>query len=134
MALLPSIGGGEQIGDGNLNEIQLFYSAAPTTATVTATLTVPQILGNILVASPGTTAAAYTLPTGALLDATLVNAHIGSTFDLFVVNLGTTSGVVTMTAGTGWTLVGTATIAIGTSTQYRARKTGAGTWTLYTIA
>jgi hypothetical protein len=130
---LPSIGGGEQIGDGNLNELKLGYMAAPQTATATATLTAAQITGNILVGNPSTSAAAYTLPTVAALEAVLTNAKIGSTFDLIVVNLGTSSGVITMTTNTGWTLSGLATIAVTTSAQYRARKTGVGAWTLYTI-
>ncbi len=130
---LPTIGGGEQIGDGNLNELKLGYMAAPQTATVTATLTAAQITGAMLVANPSTSAASYTLPTVALTEAVLTNAKIGSTFDLVIVNLGTSSGVVTLIAGTGWTLSGLATIAITTSAQYRARKTGVGAWTLYTI-
>ena len=38
-----------------------------------------------------------------------------------------------MAAGTGWTLVGLATLAAtaGTSGLWRARKTGATTWTAY---
>ena len=41
-----------------------------------------------------------------------------------------------MTAGTGWTIVGLATIVAtaGTSQLFRARKTGDGTWTLYRVA
>lgn len=129
---LASIGGGQQIGDGNLNELKLGYMATPPTATVTATLTAAQITGAILVANPSTSAAAYTLPLATDLDALLVNAKIGSTFNLIVVNLGTSSGVITMTTNTGWTLSGLATIAITTSAQFVARKTAAGAWTLYT--
>ncbi len=131
---LPSIGGGEQIGDGNLNELRLSYYATPLTATSTATLTVAQLIGGILVANPSTSAAAYTLPLATDLDAVLVNAHIGSAFTLIIVNLGTSSGVITMTTNTGWTLSGLATIAITSSAQYIARKTAAGAWTLYTTA
>lgn len=129
---LPNVGGGEQIGDGNLNELKLGYMATPPTATATATLTAAQITGSILVANPSTSAAAYTLPLATDLDALLVNAKIGSTFNLIVVNLGTSSGVITMTTNTGWTLSGLATIAITTSAQFVARKTAAGAWTLYT--
>ena len=34
---LAQVGGGYQLGDGNVNEIRLGYSAAPQTATSTAT-------------------------------------------------------------------------------------------------
>lgn len=130
---LPAIGGGYQIGDGNLNETKLGTSAAPATATTTATLTAAQITAGLLVATVGTSAATYTLPTVALVEAALINVKVGSTFDLAIVNLGTSSGVITMAVGTGWTITGLATIAVTTSAQFRARKTGDGTWTLYRI-
>ena len=134
---LPNGAGGYQVGDGNLNEAVMGYAPAPATATVTATLTAAQVLSGILLGSPGTSAAAYTLPTVATLEATLTSAKVGSTFDLSVCNVdGSSSGVITMTAGTGWTIVGLATVAAtaGTSQLFRARKTGSGTWTLYRIA
>ncbi len=134
---LPNGAGGYQVGDGNLNEVTLGTQAAPPTATVTATLTVAQITGGILLGSPGSSAAAYTLPTGASLDSTVSSAKVNSSFDFSVCNVdGSSSGVITMTAGTGWTIVGLATIAAtaGTTGRFRARKTGDGTWTLYRLA
>lgn len=135
---LAKIGGGYQVGDGNLNEIKMGAIPAPQTATSTATLTTDQILlgGEILLGSPGTSAATYTLPTVASLEAVLVNAKIGSSFDLSVVNVdGSSSGVITIAAGTGWTLVGLMTVVAtaGTAQRFRARKTGDGAWTLYRI-
>ena len=133
---LPNGAGGYQLGDGNLNEAVIGYAPAPATATVTATLTVPQVLSGILLGSPGTSAASYTLPTVTSLEATLSSAKVGSTFDLSVCNVdGSSSGVITLVAGTGWTLVGLATVAAtaGTSQLFRARKTGDGAWTLYRI-
>jgi hypothetical protein len=134
---IANIGGGSQIGDGNLNEVVLSVVPAPPAATVTATLSVAQITSGILLGSPGTSAAAYTLPTCATLDAALGNAKIGSSFDLAVINVdGSSSGVITMTTNTGWTLVGLMTIVAtaGTTQAFRARKTGDATWTLYRIA
>ncbi len=134
---LPSIGGGEQLSDGNINELVIGTQAAPQTATVTASLTVAQITGGILSVSPGSSACALTLPTGTLLDATLTNAKVNSSFDLCVQNIdGSGSGVITMTVGTGWTLVGLVTIAAvaGTSSLWRARRTASATWTLYRLA
>ena len=134
---LPNGAGGYQVGDGNLNEVILGVQPAPQTATATATLTVAQITGGILLGSPGSSAAAYTLPTGTLLDAAVPSAKVNSSFDFTVVNVdGSSSGVITMTAGTGWTIVGLATVAAtaGTTHRYRARKTGVGAWTLYTLA
>jgi hypothetical protein len=134
---LPNGAGGYQVGDGNLNEVILGVQPAAQTATATATLTVAQITGGILLGSPGSSAAAYTLPTGSSLDSTVSSAKVNSCFDFSVTNVdGASSGVITMTAGTGWTIVGLATIAAtaGTTGAFRARKTGDGTWTLYRLA
>lgn len=131
---LPSVGGGYQLGDGNLAEVTLGDVGTVATATVTATLTVAQITAGILSANPSVTAASYTLPTGTLIDATLTNAKVGSTFDLAIVNLGTSSGALTIVAGTGITLAGSATVAITSSAQVRFVRTGEATYTMYRIA
>lgn len=130
----PVSGGGYQLGDGNVNEIFMGEMADPQTATATATLTAAQITGGMLVANPSASAASYTLPTVALTEAVLANAKIGSTFELTLVNLGTSSGAVTIVAGTGWTLVGNAVVAVTSSSSWLARKTGDGAWTLYRAA
>jgi hypothetical protein len=131
---LPSVGGGFQIGDGNLNEIFLGEMADPQTATSTATLTAAQVTGGVLVANPSTTAASYTLPTVALTEAVLTNAKVGSTFELALVNLGTSSGAVTVLVGTGWTIVGNAVVAVTSSARFLARKSDVSAWVLYRVA
>lgn len=134
---IPNIGGGTQVGDGNLAEVTLYPVPAPATATGDATLTVAQLTGGVLLGSPGSSAAAYTLPSGAVLDAALGNAKVGSSFDLAVINVnGSGGGIITMTTATGWTLVGLMTIiaTAGTAQMFRARKTGDATWVLYRIA
>ena len=134
---IPNIGGGSQIGDGNLNETVLRNFAAPVTAAGSATLSVAQLTNGIILGSPGSSVTSYTLPTCALLDAALGNAKVGSAFDFSVVNVdGSGSGVITLATATGWTLVGLMTVAAtaGTAQAFRARKTGDATWTLYRIA
>jgi len=134
---ISNIGGGSQIGDGNLNEVVIRSIPAPATATATATLTAAQVTNGILLGSPGSSAASYTLPTAALTDAALNNAKIGSSFDFSVVNVdGSASGVITLLVGTGWTIVGLATVVAtaGTAQAFRARKTGDAAYTLYRIA
>jgi hypothetical protein len=138
---LPNSGGGYQVGDGNLNEIDLYATASQQTATATATLTVAQITGNLLVGNPSTTAATYTLPTATAIDAVITNAKIGSTFNLTVINLGTSTGLITMAVGTGITAVGNLIVAItgsaagvGGAAQFMFRKTGDAAYTLYRIA
>lgn len=134
---IPNVGGGYQIGDGNVNEVKLGIQPTPATATSTATLTIAQLSTGIVLGSPGSSAATYTLPTVALTEAALTNAKVDSSFDFSVCNVdGSGSGVITVAVGTGWTIVGLATIAAtaGTTGAFRARKTGTGTWTLYRLA
>ena len=136
---LPNGAGGYQLGDGNLNELTIGYGAAPQTATSTATLTVAQITGEILVANPSTTPATYTLPTAAAIDAVVTSAKPGSTFTLNIVNIGTTSGTsgtVTLAVGTGITDGGNALVAVGvtSSAQFTFRKTGDAAWSVYKTA
>jgi hypothetical protein len=136
---LPSVGGGYQLNDGNLNEVKLTVAAVPTTAADSATLTAAQLINGIIIGTP-TTTAAYTLPLATDLDAVLTNSKPGSTFDFRVINT-TTAGVITMTTNTGWT-VGTSgsqglmTVAAtaGTVRSFRARKTSDGAWALYAIS
>lgn len=138
---LPSVGGGRQVGDGNENEVIINNQVAPATATSTATLTTTQLITGYILASPGSSAAAYTLPTGALMDAAFVNMKTNSCFDFTVVNVdGSGSGAITMTAGTGWTVNegGTNSNVIaattGTARTYRVRKTAAATYTLLPLS
>jgi hypothetical protein len=134
---LSNVGGGYQFGDGNLSEAVIQTVPVPATATATATLSAAQITNGILLGSPGSSAAAYTLPTAAVLDAALGNAKVGSAFDFAVINVdGSGSGVITVTTNTGWTLVGLMTVVAtaGTAQAFRARKTGAAAWSLYRIA
>ena len=138
---LPSVGGGYQNTDGNQSEQTIGTQAAPQTATATATLTVAQITGGLLVGSPSTTAASYTLPTATLIDATMTNMKTNSTFRLTVINIGTSTGVVTMVVGTGITAVGNLVVAItgsaagvGGAAQFLFRKTGTAAYTVYRVA
>lgn len=136
---IPTVGGGYQFNDGNLNEVKLTVAQAPTTAADSATLSVAQLINGIIIGTP-TTTAAYTLPLAADVDASLTNAKIGSTFDFRVINT-TTAGVITVTTNTGWSIgtggsQGLMTVAAtaGTVRSFRARKTGDGTWALYAIS
>jgi len=139
---LPSVGGGYQFNDGNLNELKVTVSAAPVTATSSATLTVAQLTNGLILGSPGSSAAAYTLPLAADLDTALTNAKVGTTFDFSVINVdGSSSGVITMTTNTGWAIgtsgsQGLMTVAAtaGTVRAFRARKLGDASWALYAIS
>jgi hypothetical protein len=75
-----------------------------------------------------------TLPTVALLEADISSAEkVNSAFDFTIINIGGTNAA-TLVVGTGWSIVGVAAVSANTSAQFRARKTGDGTWTAYRIA
>jgi hypothetical protein len=138
---LPSVGGGYQFTDGNTNELEIDTQAAPQTATSTATLTTTQVLGGLLVVDPTTTASSLTMPTATAIDAVMTNMKTNSTFRLTVVNIGTSTGVVTMVVGTGITAVGNLVVAItgsaagvGGAAQFLFRKTGTAAYTVYRVA
>jgi hypothetical protein len=136
---IPSVGGGYQFNDGNLNEVKVSVAAAPTTAVDSATLTAAQLTNGIILGSP-TTTAAYTLPLASDLDALLTNSKVGTVFDFRVINV-TGSGVITVTTNTGWTIgssgsQGLMTVAAtaGTVRSFRARRLGDNSWALYAIS
>lgn len=134
---LPNGAGGYQLGDGNLNELTLGYSAAPQSQASTATLTAAQVTGGILVVGSGATSAqTYTLPTASAIDAVLTSAKVGSTFNLFVSNIGTSSGTAALALGTGITDGANATVALAITSagQFTFRKTADGAWSVYRVA
>jgi len=134
---LPNGAGGYQLGDGNLNEVRIGTQAAPVSLTTGVTLTAAQLTNGIILGNPGASAVSYQLPTGSDLDALVSSAKPNSSFDFSVINVdGNTSGVITLTTNTGWTLVGLMTVVAtaGTAQAFRARKTADGTWSLYRLA
>ena len=130
---LPNGAGGYQVGDGNIGEAQLFVQGAPTAVAAAATMTSAELANGLFVFNG--TAGNLTLPTVALVEADISSASkVNAAFDFIVINADATTDDVTLTAGTGWTIVGNAVVAEATSAQFRARKTGDGTWTAYRIA
>lgn len=104
----------------------------PTAKTADATLTVAELRTRIVTATSAS-AVALTLPTGTLTDAGFTDLDVGGSFDWSVINLGSSSGAVTMTPGTDHTYVGSATVAIATSALFRTRKTAARTFVTYRV-
>ena len=107
---------------------------APTAKSASATLTIVELLTGIVTTS-GTSAITLTLPTGTLTDAgvTAPALPVNGCFDWAVINTGTSAGAVTLAAGTGHTLVGSAAIAIGSSAGFRTRKTAGNTFVSYRV-
>jgi hypothetical protein len=131
---LPNGAGGYQLGDGNIGEAVLSVQGAPTAVAAAATMTTAELSNGLFVFNGA--AGNLTLPTVALVEADITAASkVNASFDFIIINIDASgSDSVTLAAGTGWTLVGVAAVAVNTSAQFRARKTGDGTWTAYRIA
>lgn len=130
---LPNGTSGYQVGAGNFSEPLLTPQAAPVAFTgTTATLTT-QNLVNGLITSTQTAGVTLTLPTAALMNADFAGAKVNSAFDFTVINLGSSSGAVTMAPGTGFTIVGATGVPIATSARFRARKSADNAWVAYRV-
>jgi hypothetical protein len=131
---LPNGAGGYQLGDGNIGEAVLSVQGAPTAVAAAATMTAAELSNGLFVFNGA--AGNLTLPTVALVEADITAASkVNASFDFIIINIDASgSESVTLAVGTGWTLVGVAAVAVNTSAQFRARKTGEGTWTAYRIA
>jgi hypothetical protein len=131
---LPNGAGGYQLGDGNIGEAVLSVQGAPTAVAAAATMTAAELSNGLFVFNGA--AGNLTLPTVALVEADITAASkVNASFDFIIINIDAAgSDSVTLAAGTGWTIVCVAAVAVNTSAQFRARKTGDGTWTAYRIA
>lgn len=141
-------GGNEQvIASGGTLRIQgRKYEAqpAPTAKTVANALTIAELLTRIIAAVPTATGAtaAYTLPTGALIDAG-VEMDVDDSFEWTIINSALAAAdTITITADTGHTIVGGAIVQslhattggiTGYSATYRTRKTAADTFVSYRV-
>lgn len=116
----------------------------PTVKTIANTLTVAELLTKIIDATPTATGAtaAYTLPTGALIDAGLT-MEVDDSFDWCLINNALAAAdTITVTAATGHTIVGNPVVqslhastgaVMGYSSLWRTRKTAADTFITYRI-
>lgn len=157
---LPSIGDGQQAGDGNTNEVQyvgrsgqpvtlssrpVSKQGTPPTMTTVASITIADMLAGIIAATPTATGGtiAYTLPTGTLTDAGATFA-VGDSFDWCLINSALAAAdTITVTASTGHTIVGNPIVQslhsttggiMGYSSLWRTRKTATNVFVTYRIA
>ena len=132
-APLPNGTGGYQLGDGTVGEAILSVQGAPTALAAAATATAAQLANGLFVFNGA--AGNLTLPTVADLEEGIPSAtKVNAAFDFVVINADATTDDVTLVVGTGWTIVGNPIVVEATSAQFRARKTGEGSWTAYRIA
>ncbi len=116
-----------------------FPLIAPATLTTAGalTLTAAQILGGLILRDPNGSARSDTLPTAALLVEAIQGAQVGTSFRLAIRNTADASETITVVAGAGGTISGTATIAQNNSKEFLVRITsiteGAETYTAYSL-
>ena len=128
---IPNGAGGYQVGDGNLGEVTLGISSIPTAYTAAATLTTADLAGGAVVYT-STNTADLALPAVSVVNADISSAKVNSSFEFSLI--ATSTGVPTITVGTGWTLVGVGLGIASRSVLFRAVKTSATTYNLYRIA
>jgi hypothetical protein len=122
----------------NLQNLGNNFITQPTPTAITTagstTLTIAQLLTRIITVTQ-TAAVTLVLPTGTLADAGILGGQllVGQAFDWNVINLGSSSGAVTMSAGSNNTYVGSATVAINTSATFRTLKTATNTYITYRV-
>jgi len=131
MPTLANGAGGYQLGDGNITQVTLGTTVIPVALTTAATLTSAALSGGIIVYTSGSPAS-LALPTVSLVNADVSSAKVNSSFEFSLV--ATSTGVPTLTVGTGWTLVGSGAGVASLSVLFRAVKTGEATYNLYRIA
>jgi len=114
---------------------QLGNQPTPNAETATTSLTIAELLTGITTVTSAV-AVTLTLPIGSLTDAGLIGgtAKADQSFDWTVINLGSSSGAVTMAPGaSGHTYIGSTGIPITTQASFRTRKTAANTFVTYRL-
>lgn len=99
--------------------------------TQNSTPTAAQLLGGIVTQTSSTGAGTVTLPLGSDMDTAVSGVATGDSFRVRFANLGG-GQTLTITAATGFTVVGTATVATGTNIDLLCVRTGTNTWVAYT--
>lgn len=113
--------------------VRLVSQGAQDTEVGSVTLTAAAILTGIIQGTP-VGAANYTLPLATAMDTALPTSAASDSFDFSLINTSGGANTITVLTNTGWTLVGAVTAAQNVSGRFRARKTGAGAWTLYRLS
>lgn len=131
------IEGGAPHGSGVKGSVRqlgvvLKAQAAQVTQDTAVTLTPAQVLNGIIQSTPAG-AINLTLPLQADMDTAVPDAAANDSFDFSIINTSGGANTITVVANS-WTTVGVLTVAQNVSGRFRARKTGAGAWTLYRIS
>ena len=127
------LGGGTTANIVGTNGFQI--QPTITSLTATATLTIAQLL-TYIVQVTSATAVTFTLPTGTLTDAGILNGLgvVGTSFVWSIINTGSSVGNAVIVVGTGHTIVGSPTVVTSASATFRTVKTATNTFVTYRIA
>jgi len=123
--------GNTYVETGNLWQ----YSPAPTALAAGANSASATNLQGGMFSAAQATAVTLTMPTGTAIDTgfpTVPAVDIG--FYFYVINTGSALGAVTVAVNTGVTSLGSLVVAIGTSAQFRLRRTAANTYIMYRLS
>ena len=104
---------------------------APAAVNATATLTIANLKAGIIT-STSALATDMTLPTGTDTQAGFSGTYDNFTFEWSVINTGVS--LVRVLAGTAHTVVGSGSVATGTSGRFASRRTAANTFVTYRLA
>jgi len=104
---------------------------APAAVNATATLTVANLKTGIIT-STSALATDMTLPTGTDTEAGFSGVYTNMTFEWSVINTG--PSLVRVLAGTAHTIVGSGSVATGTSGRFTSRRTAANTFVTYRLS
>ena len=96
-----------------------------------ATLTASQIISSRLFKITPTASRALTTATAAEILTAMTGESVGSTFEIVIVNLGSSPNTVTLTAGTGVSIVGAASVTATTSATFMGRVDSTTAITIY---
>jgi hypothetical protein len=120
--------------DGQSGSGSFGTQAAPAVRSTATTLTAADITGGLISTVPAG-AINLQLPLATDLDAAIgATAPVNTSFDFSIINTSGGANTATVTTNTGWTLLGSVAVAQNVSGRFRARKTGAGAWTLYRVS
>jgi len=117
-------------GTSIFRNAQYGYQPTPTSLSGNTTLSVAQLLTQIIVLTGALT---ITMPTGTTLDSGLpANFPNNGSFDFTLID--TDPGQCSLAANTGVTIVGSGAMDVNSSASFRLRKTGTATYVVYRLA
>jgi hypothetical protein len=111
--------------------VKAYDQTAPAAVNATATLTVANLKTGIIT-STSAAATDMTLPTGTDTEAGFSGVYTNMTFEWSVINTG--PSLVRVLAGTAHTIVGSGSVATGTSGRFASRRTAANTFVTYRLS